>query len=660
DPAFGGGGEGPIDDIYGICCATGWHSSSSTGDQTYTLTLPSAQTITGEITVWDRENACCAQRLDGMLFEFFDGPEGTGTLISGTQVDNLAADSFGDINTEVGASFTVPNSDTDTDGDGLSNRYEEANDLDPNDGIGANGAEGDPDSDGSSNLEEFERETNPKVADTDEDGLLDGVESATGQWMSAEDTGTDPLVSDTDGDKLLDGVETNTMIFVDATNTGTSPLLTDSDEDGFLDNRELFFQTDPNEAASRPVLTVSMEGVRSVRITNTQRDWFYIEEFDLFNTADQDVLSTAFGTTGISSEFPGFGGSAEGAIDDVVGLCCSTAYHSSTEEGQQVLTYTFMEPQDLTGDIQFWNRTDGCCTSRLDSMLFEFFDGEEGAGEIIASQQIDGLGSERTDEINSPEGAGVPLIQIAPTGPLLLKIEGAVLAWNSNPIEFFAIEQSPDLTAGGWTVVESHFQAASPPSEETMLTLVEPVASAAFYRIRRVPPPPFLSADFESPAEGWISGTGEVPFANVGETRFAQGVPTSGPGAAHSGEQVFGTNLEGTYDEDLNITLTSSVVDLSEQHAATLSFWYTLEASDGEGAVLEFVDADDGMAILGQTSPFIPEADWARLEFDLAEIEEDGPSVVGKRVLLRFRFLTDGSPEGNGDGFYLDDVLVER
>ena len=66
------------------------------------------------------------------------------------------------------------------------------------------------------------------------------------------------------------------------------------------------------------------------------------------------------------------------------------------------------------------------------------------------------------------------------------------------------------------------------------------------------------------------------------------------------------------------------------------------------------------MPMMGQTSPFIPEADWARLEFDLAEIEEDGPSVVGKRVLLRFRFLTDGSPEGNGDGFYLDDVLVER
>lgn len=44
-------------------------------------------------------------------------------------------------------------------------------------------------------------------ADTDGDGLADVVETNTGIFVSAADTGTDPAVNDTDGDNLLDGVE---------------------------------------------------------------------------------------------------------------------------------------------------------------------------------------------------------------------------------------------------------------------------------------------------------------------------------------------------------------------------------------------------------------------------------------------------------------------
>ena len=39
------------------------------------------------------------------------------------------------------------------------------------------------------------------------------------------------LISDTDSDGLLDGVETNTGTFVDADNTGTDPHAADTDED---------------------------------------------------------------------------------------------------------------------------------------------------------------------------------------------------------------------------------------------------------------------------------------------------------------------------------------------------------------------------------------------------------------------------------------------
>ena len=45
------------------------------------------------------------------------------------------------------------------------------------------------------------------TVDTDRDGFPDSVETNTGVFLSALDTGTDPTNADTDGDQLKDGVE---------------------------------------------------------------------------------------------------------------------------------------------------------------------------------------------------------------------------------------------------------------------------------------------------------------------------------------------------------------------------------------------------------------------------------------------------------------------
>ncbi len=86
--------------------------------------------------------------------------------------------------------------------------------------------------------------TDPNDPDTDDDGLVDGVETNTGTFVSASDTGTDPHVADTDSDGLSDGAETGTGTFVSATNTGTNPHLADTDGDTLSD----FVETglDPN------------------------------------------------------------------------------------------------------------------------------------------------------------------------------------------------------------------------------------------------------------------------------------------------------------------------------------------------------------------------------------------------------------------------------
>lgn len=124
---------------------------------------------------------------------------------------------------------------SDSDGDGLPNAWEVENGLNPNSAAGNDGANGDPDGDGVTNLQEYQRGSNPQLADTDGDGLPDGVETKTGVWVSASDTGTDPTKADSDGDGLSDAVETNTGVFVDENDTGTDPNKPDTDGDGLPD-----------------------------------------------------------------------------------------------------------------------------------------------------------------------------------------------------------------------------------------------------------------------------------------------------------------------------------------------------------------------------------------------------------------------------------------
>jgi hypothetical protein len=79
-------------------------------------------------------------------------------------------------------------------------------------------APGDPDGDGLTNTEERFWGSDPKDADTDDDGLSDGDEVRLYFTM--------PTNPDSDGDGLLDSFEVT---------TGTLPYDADSDDDGYQD-----------------------------------------------------------------------------------------------------------------------------------------------------------------------------------------------------------------------------------------------------------------------------------------------------------------------------------------------------------------------------------------------------------------------------------------
>ncbi|PWB49591.1 MAG: hypothetical protein C3F13_19550 [Anaerolineales bacterium] len=86
----------------------------------------------------------------------------------------------------------------------------------------------DTDGDGLINQRELELGTDPKNADSDNDGLLDGIE--------VYQLGTNPLNPDSDGDALIDGKEVQLKL---------NPLNPDTDGDGLRDGDELSLGTDP-------------------------------------------------------------------------------------------------------------------------------------------------------------------------------------------------------------------------------------------------------------------------------------------------------------------------------------------------------------------------------------------------------------------------------
>jgi hypothetical protein len=157
----------------------------------------------------------------------------------GIVVDNFSLEAGAILNT------------TDTDGDTMPDLWETENGFNPN--SNADGGASDADSDGSPNTQEYTRLTNPRDSDTDDDTLLDGVETGTGTFVSASNTGTNPKNADSDDDGLSDGNEVTTTL--------TNPNLKDTDNDGYKDAYEILWGTSPTNAASPAINAVRSIGI---------------------------------------------------------------------------------------------------------------------------------------------------------------------------------------------------------------------------------------------------------------------------------------------------------------------------------------------------------------------------------------------------------------
>ncbi|MBC8128546.1 MAG: DUF1800 domain-containing protein [Gloeobacteraceae cyanobacterium ES-bin-144] len=118
----------------------------------------------------------------------------------------------------------IVNATLDSDGSGIPDWYEMQYALQP---TSASTANADPDGDNLTNLQEYQRGSNPRKPDTDGDGLADNIESA-----------QNALKIDSDGDGLSDHAETSAPL-------PSNPNLADSDSDGISDKQETELGMDP-------------------------------------------------------------------------------------------------------------------------------------------------------------------------------------------------------------------------------------------------------------------------------------------------------------------------------------------------------------------------------------------------------------------------------
>lgn len=90
--------------------------------------------------------------------------------------------------------------------------------------------------------------TSSAPPDSDGDGLADDVETNTGVFLNASNTGTDPNNHDTDNDGLWDGVEVDLALQAPPEDDCLDPNDADSDDDGLLDGEEVALGTNPCSA----------------------------------------------------------------------------------------------------------------------------------------------------------------------------------------------------------------------------------------------------------------------------------------------------------------------------------------------------------------------------------------------------------------------------
>ena len=588
---------------------------------------------------------------------------------------------------------------TDTDGDGLADEWEqELIDADPNDALeilADVNPDDDLDGDGLTNLQEFTfPRTNPLKADTDDDGLNDNVETRTGVFVDATDTGTDPNKADSDGDRLSDGDEVadpfsdpndpndpptpleNTLIgrwsfepgeeLVDL--TGNWPDLSLEGDAQIVDG-----QLDVNGTGTTAtgwayttggdyegpeirdktlVSWVTLENLEEVVKAGSALtiDKVGSDQFDGIIFAERELNRWMNGSDNYQRTMnwtPGFAETAPGeqimmaiTYEDLGG---NRVRVTGYRNGEEIGSYED-DPIGVwtTGDAEviFGKRHGNPATS-----------GPGGLDALIDSASIYGqaaTASQVADIYAAGPDGGAAKLRFSVTG----SGDDLVFEWDSLGGKLYNLRSETDPSAAepiDWPIYNLIGDIEATPPENT-LVIRRPVDPTRFFVIEEfnAPPVAIFTDDFEGGLGDWTIGSD----GDAG-TAWELGSPTNvGPAVAHSPSNCFGTNLSSNYLVDANVWLRSPVLDLTGVGGATLNYYQFLDIEEGfdfgEVAVL---DAADNSQLAVIASPI------DGLTTDWEQVSKSIPAAaLGRNVKIEFRFTSDDIE--NFAGWYVDDVTV--
>ncbi len=158
-----------------------------------------------------------------------------------------------------------------------------------------------------------------------------------------------------------------------------------------------------------------------------------------------------------------------------------------------------------------------------------------------------------------------------------------------------------------------------------------------------------------------------VAYVESGTIGWEWGAPTSGPGSAHSGDNLWATVLDDDYEDDADYSLIREFHALSDSPFLSFWLWYDTESGYDGGNVK--ITVEDSTWVVSPTrgydrtantsNPLYPESIfsghdqgyWELVDFDLADYVSEGDSFF-----IRWHFGSDGSVPY--PGLYVDDVLA--
>lgn len=179
------------------------------------------------------------------------------------------------------------------------------------------------------------------------------------------------------------------------------------------------------------------------------------------------------------------------------------------------------------------------------------------------------------------------------------------------------------------------------------VTFSPPTDDIGFYQVVSLPPPPLFFDDFESGAPGWTHGGDK--------DEWELGTPQNGPGAAFSGSNCYGTDLDGDFEPFTDAYLRSPEIDLSRVSVATLSFaeFHSVDIEEDYHSVsVNIIDAASNDVLQEVFREAGAVNGWTQHSIRLA-----GPSVGGK---IKIEFLLQTDDVSPLPGFYIDDVSIQE